>query len=285
MPKRSRLLSALTLALLLTPLAAFAQTAAPAGELSGKAWVHTADSLAELVRQAQVFIPARALGGEADFEGRFQDIPAARPGAQKLPVLIFLHGSSGLGLPAIKDYQRWLGSQGIASVAPNSFALPERVSYKSPIDKPSYERIHALRASEIEPTLKAVLAQPWADAAQLLLAGTSEGGVPVARYAGSAFAARLIYAWSCEANYFVESPGNSFGDGRPVLNIISASDPFFSRSNAWLGNPDAQGNCGAALKGQPAAAVLLLPGAPHTLLNLPAARHATAGFLAAVLKR
>lgn len=283
MLKRPRLLPALTLALML-PLSAGAQTAAPVGEIKGRAWAHTAESLAEVVRQAQVFIPARALGGSVDFEGRFQDIPAAAPAAQKLPVLIFLHGSSGLGLPAIKDFQRWLGSQGVASVAPNSFALPERVSYKSPIDKAAYERIHALRASEIAPTLKAVLDQPWADASRLVLAGTSEGSVPVARYTGQDFAGRILYAWSCEANYFVEEPRNSFGNGRPVLNIISASDPFFSPSNAWLGNPQAQGHCADALKGQPAAAVLLLPGAPHTLLGLPAARHATAGFLAALPK-
>ena len=39
------------------------------------------------------------------------------------------------------------------------------------------------------------------------------------------------------------------------------------------------GHCGAALKDNPRAAVVLVPDAPHTLLNLPAARVATAGFL------
>jgi len=67
-----------------------------------------------------------------------------------------------------------------------------------------------------------------------------------------------------------------------VLNVISASDPFFSRSNSWLGASDAAGHCGAAFKGQAGAAVLLLPDAPHTLINLPAARHAVAGFLKAL---
>jgi hypothetical protein len=63
-----------------------------------------------------------------------------------------------------------------------------------------------------------------------------------------------------------------------VLNVISATDPFFSRTNTWLGNPQAEGHCSAALKDNPRAAVLLVPNAPHTLLNLPAARGATAGF-------
>lgn len=69
-----------------------------------------------------------------------------------------------------------------------------------------------------------------------------------------------------------------------MLNVISATDPFFSRANAWLGEPDAQGHCGAALKDNDRASVLLVPNAPHTLLNLPATRSATAGFLSLHVK-
>ena len=38
----------------------------------------------------------------------------------------------------------------------------------------------------------------------------------------------MIFAWSCEPNYFVETPRNAFGDGTPVLNVISATDPTAS---------------------------------------------------------
>jgi hypothetical protein len=148
----------------------------------------------------------------------------------------------------------------------------------------SYEKIHALRASEIAPALSALKSQAWADSNTLILAGTSEGSVPVARYPGNEFVARILYSWSCEANYFVTEPRNSFEPGKPVLNVISSSDPFFSRSNAWLSNPDAQGHCGAALKGNSRAAVLLVPDAPHTLLNFAATRSATAGFLSLLTK-
>lgn len=268
-------LTALTMALACTSAAA--QPAAPAGEIKGDAWVHTPDSLAAAVQQADVCLPAAATGAAVHC-GKFKDLPKAA-NARPVPVVVFLHGSSGLGLKAIGEWQRWLAGLGVASIAPDSFALPGRVTYKSPIDKASYERIHALRASEIAPTLAAVKGQAWADAQQLVLAGTSEGAVPVARYLGTEFAARMLYAWSCEANYFVTEPRNQFEPGKPVLNLISATDPFFSRSNAWLGNPEAQGHCGAALKDNARAAVLLVPNAPHTLLNLPAARSATAGFL------
>lgn len=270
--------SILRVALLLAVSAgiASAQPSTSAGDIKGDAWVHTKESLAGSVQQADVCLPA-SVTGSAAYVGKFSGIPKGTNGT--VPVVLFLHGSSGLGLRAIGEWQQWLCSLGYASVAPDSFALPGHVTYKSPIDKDAYEKIHALRASEIPAALAAIKAQPWADTSRLILAGTSEGAVPVARYTGSEFAARMLYAWSCEANYFVKQPSNAFEPGKPVLNVISASDPFFSKSNTWLGNPEAQGHCAAALKETAPASVLLVPNAPHTLLNLPAARDATAGFL------
>jgi hypothetical protein len=272
----------LAVAVAVTSAGAAAQTTPPAGEIKGDAWTHTKESLAASVQQADVCLPAAVTGG-APYVGKFSAIPKVTD--RKVPVVLFLHGSSGLGLKAIGEWQQWLCSLGIASVAPDSFALPGHVTYKSPIDKDAYEKIHALRASEIAPALAAIKAAPWADTSRLVLAGTSEGSVPVARYTGTEFAARMLYAWSCETNYFVRQPQNAFEPGKPVLNVISATDPFFSKSNAWLGNPDAQGHCGAALKDNAQASVVLVPGAPHTLLNLPAARDATAGFLDRLMRR
>lgn len=267
---------ALHLICLLASAGAAAQTAAPSGEITGSAWTHTKESLAAAVDQADVCVPAAAAGTK-DYVGKLKDAPATR--GKRVPVVVFLHGSSGLGLKAIGEWQRWLCGLGYASIAPDSFALAGHVTYKSPIDKASYEKIHALRASEIRPVLEALRNQAWADTGRLVLAGTSEGAVPVARYAGTEFMARMLYAWSCEANYFVTAPMNAFEAGKPVLNVISTTDPFFSKANSWLGNPDAQGHCAAALAGNAKASVLLVPNAPHTLLNLPAARTATAGFL------
>ncbi len=250
------------------------------GEIKGTAWQHTDASLAASASEAQVVLPSAATGG-APFTGKLKDAPAQA--ARRVPVVLFLHGSSGLGLKAIGDWQAWLATLGIASVAPDSFALPQRVTYTSPIAREAYERIHALRASEIAPALAAIRASAWADPARLVLAGTSEGSPAAARHPGAEFAARMLFAWSCEDNYFVSAHRTQIGVQVPVLNVISTVDPFFSQSNAFLGNPAARGHCGDALKDHKAATIVLVPGAPHTLLNLPQVRSATRGFLADVL--
>jgi dienelactone hydrolase len=257
-----------------------AQMATPKGEVKGSAFAHTDQSLANAVKQAALVLPASATGQDI-FSGSFANAPLTKG---QVPVVLFLHGSSGLSLKAIGEWQLWLASQGVASIAPDSFALPDRVTYTSPIDKVTYERIHALRNSEITATLAALRKAPWADQNRLILAGASEGAVPVARYTGKEFAGRIIYSWSCEGNYFVNEPQNVFEAEKPVLNVISSVDPYFSPSNAWLGNPTAKGHCANALKGNKNATIVLIPGAPHTLLNLPSARNATASFIADISK-
>jgi hypothetical protein len=79
-------------------------------------------------------------------------------------------------------------------------------------------------------------------------------------------------------NDFVDAPRTASAPDEPVLNVISASDPFYSPSNAWLGNPAGRGRCAYALRDDRQAVIVLIPGAPHTLLNMPAARDATAAF-------
>lgn len=253
----------------------------PAGEVKGNALQHTAASAEGVVQRAAVVLPASVTGG-AVYAGTFRDAPKAV--RARVPVVVFLHGSSGLGLKAIGEWQQWLASLGVASMAPDSFALPDRVTYTSPVDKDVYENIHALRASEIPLALQALRTAAWADTSRMVLAGTSEGATAVARHGGGEFAGRILYSWSCENNYFVQEHRTAVMPQQPVLNVMSSTDVYFSPSNPWLGNPAAKGYCGEALKDHKQASIVLIPGAPHTLINLPAARHATAGFLRDVLK-
>ena len=260
---------------------AFAQLApAPVGEVKGSAVQHTTASAEGVVQRAAVVLPASSTGAGV-YVGTFANAP--KDIKVRVPVVVFLHGSSGLSLKAIGEWQLWLASLGVASMAPDSFALPDRLTYTSPVNKDVYEKIHALRASEIPLALKALSNAAWADTSRMVLAGASEGGPAVARYSGNEFAGRILYSWSCENNYFVQEHLTA-QQAQPVLNVMSSTDVFFSPSNAWLGNAAAKGYCGDALKDHKQASILLIPGAPHTLLNLPAARTATAGFVRDVLK-
>jgi len=129
-----------------------------------------------------------------------------------------------------------------------------------------HETIQALRASEIRLVLNTLGDFAWADPRRLVLSGASEGGPAVARYAGPDFAGRMVFSWSCEDNYFVDAH-RTVVPSEPVLNVISASDPFFSRANAYIGNGDVQGHCGAALREHKNTTIVPIPGAPHTLLK------------------
>jgi dienelactone hydrolase len=191
--------------------------------------------------------------------------------------VIFLHGSSGL-TDTTKQFQDWLAKHGVASVAPNSFARSNRLTYKSPAPKDIYETVHAQRTQEIELALAAVQATAWADTSKIFLAGTSEGGVSVARWAHGGFAGRMIFAWSCEDNYFVDGHRTAVKPGEPILNVISLSDPYFAPGSPLSGT-EVIGHCGKALFDNKAAEIVLVPGAPHTLYNLPQVRAVIKSFL------
>ncbi len=203
------------------------------GQTKGSAWAHTSKSAARVIDDAMVSLPAGVNGFPNVSWLRWREMP--RGAGRRVPVVILLHGSAGVRVGAIEEWQRWLATLGVASVVPDSFALPDRLTYTSPVDKEVYERVHTLRASEIDIALKAVRAASWADPQRVVLAGTSEGAVAVARHAGEGFAGRMVLSWSCEDNYFVRDDRTALAPQVPVLNIISASDPFFTAANPFLG--------------------------------------------------
>jgi dienelactone hydrolase len=271
----------ISIAIAIATSCSLASAQTPKGEIKAGPLVHTAESSAGLVNEAQVAFPAPLVQG-AVYVGPLKDAP--KLSSAKVPVVIFMHGSSGLGLKAIGEWQQWLASLGIASIAPNSFALRDRMTYSSPIDKETYEKLHAFRATEIDITLKALQQMSWADKSKMVLSGTSEGSVPVARYTGKEFAGRIMFAWSCEDNYFVTAHKTAIPDDQPTLNIISSTDPYFSPSNTWLGNAQAIGHCGALLKSNKKASIVLIPGGPHTVLTFPQAKGPVQSFLTDLFK-
>ncbi|WP_316167395.1 MULTISPECIES: hypothetical protein [unclassified Bradyrhizobium] len=228
---------------------------------------------------ANLVLPATLAGGRR-WEGRAEDAPDVIGIA---PLVIVMHGSSGVA-PAVKEFQAWLADElGVASVAPDSLAIPDRLTYTSPVDVATYEHVHALRLAELENALKASRDWSWVDRLRIVLAGTSEGAVAVGRYAGKDVAARLIFSWSCEDNYFVTAPGLGIGPSEPVLNAISARDPYFSAANPWNKDRAVTGSCAAALKDDAKAEVMVIDADVHTILNRPEVHERSARFLRGVL--
>ena len=253
----------------------------PKGDIQNGPLTHTPASRLAVISGAQTGLPA-SLTRAAMYVGPLQKASPA-PGPP-VPVVVFMHGSSGLGLQAIAEWQHWLAGMGIASLAPDSFGLQDKLTYHSPIDKDTYEQVHALRASEILLALAAIRQLPWADSSRLVLAGSSEGAVSVARYTGKYFAGRIMFGWSCEDNYFVSAHKTAIADDQPALNIISTQDPYFSPANSWLGNSQAVGHAGTAFRNNPQARVVLIPGSQHTVFNLPQAKVPVEAFLKDLFK-
>lgn len=249
---------------------------APDGAVRGSSWSHSNTSARAVVEHAWVAIPPRVTGG-ASYAGPLAGVQGRALG--RVPVVVVMHGASGIS-PALKEWQQWLAETvGIASIAADSMQLQGRLTYTSPVDKDSYERIHELRRTEIVFALQALGAADWADTSRLALAGVEEGAVAAARYDGPEFNARILFGWSCENNFFVKEHATRLPPGRPVLNVISARDPLFSAANGWVGVPDPVGHCGPLLRNNPRAEVLLLGNAPQRVMNLPAARSAARRFL------
>jgi len=249
------------------------------GEIKGTALEPSPDNLALTWANAHLVLPAVLAGGRR-WEGHAEDAPDVIGIA---PLVVVMHGSSGVA-PAVKEFQVWLADElGMASVAPDSLAIPDRLTYTSPIDVETYERVHALRLAELDHALKASRDWSWVDRLRVVLAGTSEGAVAVGRYAGKDVAARLIYSWSCEDNYFVTAPRLGIGPKEPVLNAISARDPYFSAANPWNKDRAVTGSCAAALKDDPKAEILVIDADVHTILNRPDVRERSAEFLRRVL--
>jgi len=100
-----------------------------------------------------------------------------------------------------------------------------------------YEKAYLLRQSELAYTLRNLPA--FIKDMGVFLMGTSEGGMTVARFPdgpyGCLINGRIVSAWSCEYNYYVQSPEVArIGGGadRPMLNIIGDADHYFGAENS-----------------------------------------------------
>lgn len=249
------------------------------GKLSGNVTVHTPETLAKTWNEALLVLP-QGKNKAPVMTTPSRDCPCGRS-----PVVLFSHGSSGI-TAAIREFAEWLATTlGIATVIPDSTKTENRLTYSSPVARDAYEKIHAMRSAELLHAAVQLESSAWFDG-RYIVAGTSEGGVAAARFRATEGltpeSGKIIFSWSCEPNYFVQTPGNVFGPNEPVLSVMSLNDKYFGTGNSYLDNPNAYGYPHEALKDNACASLVLLPEAPHTLLNLAQTHGAVSAFITRV---
>lgn len=251
------------------------------GSISGSVLEHSEKTLLAVWNNAFVALPNPGSSPKVGLLSSF------RNEKKTFPIVVFMHGSSGIN-KQIKDFCYWLAdSLGFATVVPDSMQTENRLTYSSPIKPEFYEVIHKMRLQELVFTMGRLKNLSFYNGT-VVIAGTSEGGVAVARFKPNEKTetekGRILFSWSCEDNYHVMSHGTNIPNNLPVLNVMSANDKFFSQANSYLNNPFALGHAGQTLKDNSCSEIILLPGAPHTLFNLPVARDAVEKFLIRILK-
>ncbi len=153
---------------------------------------HTDSTLQSTWDNAYAVLP---VNGDKPIEGTIGEVASA----SSYPVLLMMHGSSGI-TAQLKTFAYWLADAlRIATIFPNSMCVPNRLTYSSPAPVEIYEQIHKMRSEELDFAMSRLSGVPWFNG-KVVLAGTSEGGVPVARYDREKNClkelGRIIYSWS-----------------------------------------------------------------------------------------
>jgi len=207
---------------------------------------------------ARVAFPdALGLGGGA---GALNDpaVAARLAGADKQPVVIYMHGCTGIEGPdraLIKD----IAQAGFVVVAPDSMARRYRPYQCSTWDKRGGYNLFVFdfRQAEINYAIQELYQTGWADLDNLFLVGVSEGGLAVAHYRGDMVRARVITQWTCHGSTLVR--GISAPEETPILAIVRGDDPWYTGKDSKQ-----RGDCGAYFGDRPGSrSIVLEKGSDH----------------------
>lgn len=236
-------------------------------ELNNYSDFQEADSeIARTFERSLVYLPGSARRGRLDDPAIREVVENGGP----QPVVLFLHGCTGLGpvktLPA-------LARDGFLVIAPDSFARRYR-----PLQCDASSRsggfnlfVYDFRQTELGYALHRLRAAPWADKRRLYLIGSSEGGVTAALYRGSELRARVITQWTCQGKPRIR--GIDAPPGEPILAVVAQSD-------SWYANGPSQGHCGQFLAGRLYSDSRIVGGVDHgRTLDSPGVVESIRGFL------
>jgi dienelactone hydrolase len=179
--------------------------------------------------KAPVYLPGRW------FATNVNQIDVTKP----TPVLIYLHGCSGIYGPHDSAWASFISDLGFIVILPDSMVRPGRLSNCDPKLKRGtnvFPKAAKYRQEEIIYALSQVMSSDWSDKKNIFLMGHSEGGVATAQSTHEEFAGKIISGWSCtnttnNAYDGIYSPKNV-----PILAFASIEDE-------WRKGKSTEGRC------------------------------------------
>jgi len=224
--------------------------------------VHATD-VASSWHQAKVFVP------DSSEPVTVKDIKSN----QNYPVILYLHGCTGIVDWHDYDWGKTLSSNGYLVILVDSMARDSRKPNCDPITKTGglFPQAHDYRQEEITYALEQINKSSWADKNRIFLIGHSEGGTAVALSKHQGTRANIILAWTCSWR------GNRFLDGIhspkdiPVLAIAAKKDE-------WRVGRVTEGRCIDNARGRNVTQIDL-DGSIHATTKYPESKPAVLNFL------
>jgi len=198
---------------------------------------------------------------------------------EALPVVVYMHGCTGIGN---LDFMRSLAAEGFAVIAPDSFARSFRPLQCEPETKSGGFNVfvYDFRLTEISFALEKLWSTDWADWSRMVLAGASEGAVAVALYRGDEFNGRVIAQWTCNGAPLVA--GIDAPMDEPIFAVVGADDLWY----ADLADGEARDDCSKFFADRPGSRseIIYKPGA-HNVFENAAMVESMVSFLIAAANR
>jgi hypothetical protein len=221
--------------------------------------------------KAPVYLPGKLLSTAVD------QIDITKP----TPVLIYLHGCTGIYGPHDLSWASYIADQGFIVILPDSMARPGRISNCDPKLKGgtnAFPKAAKYRQEEITYALSQVMASPWADKKNIFLMGHSEGGIATAQSPHLEFAGKIISGWTCTNKNNSSYDGIYSPKNQPILAVASIDDE-------WRKGKPVEGRCADKADGRSNFRQIDLEGWTHGTYGNSDARKGVKEFLSQYLTK